>query len=49
MKLYRDNKFVVLLDHLKSIIGRQRAFKMLQKGINRNEPIINSKIHRSIK
>lgn len=49
MKLYKDSKCVVLIEQLKLKIGNRRAYKLLQKGINRKEPIVNSKIHRSIK
>ena len=51
MKLSKESRMVTLIVSAKSRIfnGRKRAFKLLRKGIKENEPVINSKVHRSIK
>lgn len=49
-KINKDNKIVVLFTKAKNIfLKKDRAFRMLKKGSSIKEPVINSKIHRSIK
>ena len=49
-KAYKDNKIIALYTNIKNkLLKSNRAFNMLKKGSNINEPVINSKIHRSIK
>lgn len=51
-KLNKDNKkiSIILLENIKKkLFNKSRAFNMLKKGTNTNEPVIGSKIHKSIK
>lgn len=49
-KTYKENKIKVLLTKTKRLFKKNdRAFNMLKKGLETKEPVINSRIHRSIK
>ena len=50
-KINRDNKIIILFTKFKKMLfsKNNRAFRMLKKGSSTREPIINSKVHRSIK
>ena len=49
-KTYKQSKIKALLTSAKKLFkNNNRGFTMLKKGSNEKQPVINSKIHRSIK